>query len=250
MHKKSQRLHFLVPSSRYPGSLFPRCCRWKTYLWAIRVPCRTACRLAATSIQIPWLSAWQSSPRCTCFPSSRVVEHVGAPPPGALLKARPHGPCADLRCSAVQLALRARRPPALLLLLSAAARRCAAPTNAPTAPVDTPGRLPDVLPSSTDNVASPLSTDGGSTVNRQPQPPAPAMKITGLVIASSLARFLSTVGRELERGAGGSRVKRFHGSTVPRFHSLTIPRFHGPTMVVGQAEGISCCCRPVIHPRE
>ena len=64
------------------------------------------------------------------------------------------------------------RPSPLLLL--AALHQCAAVTHMPTAPVGTPGRLPDVLPSSVDNhpisaVASPAKVN-----------------VTGLVIASSL----------------------------------------------------------------
>ena len=46
-------------------------------------------------------------------------------------------------------------------------------TNAPFAPVDTPGRLPDVMPSSLRNAHA-----GNATLN-----------ITGLILASSLARF-------------------------------------------------------------
>lgn len=45
LHRKNRGLDLLVPSSRYAGPLFPRCCLGKTHMWAIWVPRRTARRL-------------------------------------------------------------------------------------------------------------------------------------------------------------------------------------------------------------
>ena len=71
-----------------------------------------------------------------------------------------------------------RRPLVLVAVVVLGVWQCTA-TDSPTAPEGTPGRLPTVLPSSVDN----------ANVNDSIASPAPEVNITGLVIASSLARF-------------------------------------------------------------
>ena len=86
------------------------------------------------------------------------------------------------------------------LLLLAAARQCVAHTHIPAAPVGTPGRLPNVLPSSVKNEYNESSSKLG---------PA-AVNITGLIIASSMERF--------ERAAAEVRKSDIHSTVwIPAF---------------------------------
>ena len=86
------------------------------------------------------------------------------------------------------------------LLLLAAARQCVAHTHIPAAPVGTPGRLPNVLPSSVKNEYNESTSSNG---------PA-AVNITGLIIASSMERF--------ERAAAEVRKSDIHSTVwIPAF---------------------------------
>lgn len=92
---------------------------------------------------------------------------------------------------------------ACVLLLMVVGRRCAvAATNAPIEEEGAPSRLPTVLPSSVDNNELQTLAPGNEPSGRRRH--HPAVNITGLIVASSLARF--------ERAAAQVRRSDIHST--------------------------------------